>query len=142
MADYSGYGVTLEYDLAGGTSWSTLVQVREITPPGISRTSIEHTAHDSTTAWKEFLKGLKDGGEITFMVSYDPVAGSHDFSTGILSDLDDDTTIPNWRLTFPDTGTTQWTFRGFVTSATPATPIDDNMTCSFTVKVALKPTLA
>jgi len=142
MSKYDGKGVVLEWDAAGGTDYTTIAQIFEITPPGPSRNSIDVTAHDSTDDWKEFIKGIKDGGEVSFGLIYDPVLGTHDASTGILSDWDEDSTIPTWRITFPDAALTKWTFPGFITATTPATPLEDKMTMGVTLKVSGKPTLA
>ncbi len=142
MAKYSGYGVVLRWDPAGGSSYTAIGQIFEITPPGVSRTAIEVTEHDGTDSWKEFIKGLKDGGELTFGVVYDPVLATHDATTGVLSDWDEDTTIPNWQLVFPDAGSTTWSFPGFITNTSIATPIDEKMSMSVTVKISDKPTLA
>lgn len=142
MTKYSGNQTILAWDPAGGSSYTDIGQIFEITPPGISRTSIDVSEHDNTDAWMEFIKGMKDPGELTFGVVYDPALGTHDATTGILSDWDEDSTIPNWRVTFPDAGATVWTFPGFQTNTSPGTPLDDKMTMNVTVKVSSKPTLA
>lgn len=142
MTKISGFGATLEWDPAGGTAWATIGQVANINAPTLSRNSIDVTTHDSTDWWMEFIKGLKDSGEISFDIVYDPALSTHDFSTGLLSDFDEDSVIPNWRLTFPDTGATQWTFKAFLTSMPVTVPIDDKLGASVTVKLAGKPTLA
>jgi len=142
MAKISGFGAVLAWDPAGGSSYTSLGQIANISGPSLSRTSIDVTTHDSSSWWMEFIKGLKDGGEISFDVIYDPALATHDFSTGILSDLDDDSTIPNFRITFPDTGSTQWILPAFVTGANVDIPINDKLGMSVTVKVAGAPTLA
>lgn len=142
MTKIHGYGITLGYDLAGGTSYTTVGQLYDIAPPGMSRDAIDVTDHSSTDRWREFIKGLKDGGEVTLSVWYDPVNATQDFSTGVLADLDEDITVPNWLITFPDVASTTWTIPGFVTDASPAVPLDDGMSMDVTVKVSGKPTLA
>lgn len=142
MAKYSAFGTQLAWDPAGGSSYSTIGQIHNIGGPNLARDNIDVTTHDSTDMWREFIKSLKDGGEVTFDITYDPALGTHDASTGLLSDFGDDDTIPNWQITFPDTGATTWTFPGFVTGFSPAEPIDDKLAASVTVKVSGAPTLA
>lgn len=142
MSDFLGFGVILEWDPAGGTSFTPIGQINDITPPGPSRDSVEKTTHNSPDRWKESMKGLKSGGQVSFDVNYDPALATHNASTGVLSDFDEDAVIPNWRLVFPDTGATQWTFPGFLEGAQPATPINDKMTMDVTVIVSGKPTLS
>ena len=142
MTEYLGFGVELEFDLAGGTSWTTLGQVRNVGGPALSRDSVESTHHASPSYWREFLKGLKDGGEVSLEVVYDPADSSHNDANGILGDFSDDTTIPAWRLTFPDSGSTSWTFDGFLTGFEPDIPFDDLMMTAVTIKVTGQPTLA
>jgi predicted secreted protein len=142
MTKVAAFGTVVAWDPAGGSSYTDIGQLRDIGPPGITRDSIEVTTHDSTDAWREFIKGIKDGGEFTMVVEYDPVLATHDYSTGLLSDFDEDVTIPNFRLTFPDATTTQWICPGFITNAQPATPLDSDLTMAITVKVSGKPTLA
>lgn len=142
MTKINAFGSILEWDPAGGTTYAAIGQIHNIGGPGVSRNPIDVTTHDSTDQWMEFIKGLKDGGELTFDITYDPALGSHDASTGLLSDFDEDTVIPNWRVTFPDAGTTQWAFPGFLTGFEPGMPIDNKLAASVSVKISGKPTLA
>lgn len=142
MAKFNAFGTVLAWDIAGGSSYSTIAQVETIGGPTLARDSIEVTTHDSANAWREFIKGIKDGGEITFDLVYDPALGSHDVATGVAADFSDDSTIPNFRLTFPDTANTIWTLPAFVTGFETSEPFDDKLMASVTIKVAGEPTLA
>jgi predicted secreted protein len=142
MTKYSAYGTILEVDLLGGTAYGTIGYLDNIGGPNLARDSIDVTTHDSTSAWREFVKGLKDGGDISFDVVYDPTESTHDATTGLLADFDNEGTIPAWRLTFPDGSSTQWTFDGFLTGFSPSEPKDDKLSASITVKVTGVPTLA
>jgi len=142
MSKYSAFGTQIAADFAGGTTYTTIAQVKNITPPSLTRNTIDVTTHDSPDWWMEFIKGLKDGGEVSFDIVYDPALGSHDAATGLLSDFADDDTIAAWKITFPDTGTTEWTFDAIISAFTPAAPTDNSLDASITLKVAGKPTLA
>lgn len=120
----------------GGT---TIAEVTAITPPGLARDAIEVTHHQSPGAWRERIKGLKDGGEVTFSINYIPTDSTHNASTGILADFATDTVDP-WSVVFPD-GTT-WSFPAMVTSAAPDAPIDDKLSAEITLQICGQPTLA
>lgn len=142
MTKIFGFGAELAWDPAGGTSYTTIGQIQSITGPGLTRETVDVTTHDNANMWRSFIKGLKDGGELSFDILYDPVLGTHNYSLGLLSDFGDDSTIPNFRLTFPDAANTQWTFPGIVTNFEASEPIDDALKASITIKVSGTPTLA
>lgn len=120
----------------------TIAEVNDITPPKIARDSIELTHHQSPNAWREFIKGLKDGGEVSMTINYIPTNSTHNAATGLISDLANNTTVDTWTLVFPDTLATTWSFPGFITAFEPKAPIDDRLTADVTIKVAGQPTLA
>jgi hypothetical protein len=135
MAKYEGGQVTLEWDSAGGTAWTTVGQVGDISGPSVERTAIDATTRDTTPAyWREFIRGYKDGGELTFTIMYDPSLATHGTASGILGDFDENgTTIPAWRLGFPDA--TYCTFDGFLTGSEIGSAIDEALTSDVTVKI-------
>ncbi|MFE6223331.1 phage tail tube protein [Streptomyces sp. NPDC057854] len=116
--------------------FSALANVNNIAAPSLTRSVIDVTAHDSPDAWMESVGGLKDGGEVTIDLNYDPAA--HD---SLVADLSDENPR-NYRIVFPDPGNTAWTFPGILTAFQATAPIDDKLTASLTYKVAGKPTLA
>lgn len=135
MASTIGFGVVLKInDVA-------IAEVKDVSGPGLSRDAVEKTHHGSPNMWREFIKGLKDGGEITFTVNYDPSAATHSVATGIPSDFADDITISTISITWPD-GTTVWSFPGIVTDFEPNPQLDDMFEADITIKVAGEPTLA
>lgn len=141
MAKDQGFLVTLQADFAGGTSYTTIGQVMDINGPEISRDEIEVTTRDSTEYWMEFIKGMKNGGNVTFGVVLDLSLATHGTAaTGLLNDLQNESTIPAWKLNFPQSKVC--TFDGFLTAYPPAAPMKDALTADLTVKVTGKPTFA
>lgn len=140
MTKRSAFGTLFAVDMAGGTNYVTVAQVENISGPALKRNTIDATTHDSPDAWMEFIKGLKDGGDVTLDLLLDPELGSHSYATGLLSDFSDDTTIPNGRVTFPNG--TVWSFPFILAEFPPEMPIDDSLKASVSLKVAGKPTLA
>lgn len=113
-------------------------EVVELSPPNRSKDSVEATHMESDDAYREFIAGLKDGGEIT--VTYNRVgddAGQENVDLAyeypgkvyVMIDL-------------PFAVVKRWTLRGIVTSREDEVPLDDKMQGSFTLKVSGKPTLA
>lgn len=146
MVHHPSFGAAIAVDYAGGTAYTALPQVRDITGPGISRGSTDVTTHDSPDGWREFLPGLPDGGEISFEVSWDPGTATHKQTagTGFLGDFDSTgCTIPAWQFTLPVcTGTAIWTFDAFYTGAEGAVPVEGELIQSLTAKITGKPSLA
>jgi len=121
---------------------TTIAEVTDITPPELGRDDIEVTHHQSPAAWREFIKGLKDAGEVSFTINYIPTNSTHNAGTGLLADLANNATIDTWTLVFPDTSATTWSFPGFVSKFSSKAPIDDKLSADVTLKVSGQPTLA
>lgn len=137
MAGIDAFGTQFKRgDGAGPEVFTALANVSNISGPSLTRNTIDVTAHDSPDAWMEFVGGLKDGGEVTVDVNYDPSA--HDALVADLSDEDP----RNYQIVFPDPDTTTWAFPGILTGFQPSAPIDDKLSASLTYKVAGKPTLS
>lgn len=134
MAGIDGFGTTLaKGDGAATEVFSPIANVTSITAPGLARDTVETTAHDSPDQYREFLGGLKDPGEVSADVNYDPSA--HD---SFVDDLD--TTDPiNYQITFPDG--TIWEFGALLTGFEASAPMDDKLGASLTWKVTGKPTI-
>lgn len=136
MATDIGLGITIAYESATPGTFTTVGAVTEITEPSISVDSIDATEYGHTNAFRRFIPGLIDAGEPTFTVHYDPEATQY----GDLYTLASGRTVKNWKITH--VGGATRTFSAFITGLTPATPMDDKMTCAFTLKVSGAPTVA
>lgn len=137
MAGIDGFGAQLKRgDGADPEVFTAIGNSTNIEGPGIERETIDVTAHDSTEAWREFLGGLKDGGEVSVDLNYDPA--KHDT---LVADFDDDAPR-NYQLVFPDSASTTWSFQAILTEFNPEAPHDDKLAASLTFKVSGKPTLS
>lgn len=137
----SSFGIKLEMGDGGSSEvFTEIAEVRDITGPGLELTMTETTAHDGD-GFRNFVPTLKDAGEVSFPINYVPTNGTHDASTGLLKDYSD-RTRRNYKLIFPDTSTTTWTFSGYVTGFEPAGPVEGALCANVTIKVAGAPTLA
>lgn len=140
MADESE--ATLGYGIAVLMDGVEIAELTDVNGPGFKRDAVEVTHHKSPGRWREFIKGLKDGGEVTLSMNFLPAHTSQNATTGILSDFGDDTIVRTWSVIFPDEDETTWAFPGIVTSSDFGAPTDDKLTCDATIKVSGQPTLA
>ena len=118
MADVQ---ITTGTTITFGTSNFT-ADILDITPPPLSREAID-TSHQGTTNAKTFFPAtLYDGGELTFDIHFDPS------TTPPMNSAAETITI-----LYPD-GSYQ-EFDGFMTGYAPASPLENKMTGTVTVKV-------
>lgn len=140
MSGRDGFGTQFQRatTLVPGTTYETLANVTNVGGPARSRETIDVTSHDSPGQWMEFVGGLKDGGEISLDLNYDPGESTHD-----LDDDFDDAVPRNYRIIIlPGTDDEHtWTIKGILTGLEDEFPYDDKMGRSMTVKVSGKPIL-
>ena len=120
MAAITAAGTTLTYDS------QLLGDVTSISAPSVSISTIEATDLDST--WKTFIAGLRDGGDVTFELNYNPSGADHQ---ALLADIGGGG--KDFTITWSDLKTT--TGNGIITSFTTTAGMDDKLTASVTLKV-------
>jgi predicted secreted protein len=128
----SGFGTTLKWngELVG--------EGLTIAGPNQSMDAIEASNHDSPDGFREFLAGMRDGGEITFEGNWiphsdaDQVTMNTDFQAGTSREV---------IITLPTSMATTWTATCFITAYEPSYPYDDKIGFSVTLKVTGKPVL-
>jgi len=132
-----GHGIT--FAIGNGASPEVFADVAELLDgdgPGMSKDSVQITSGESTDRWREFIPGLRDGGEITFefnLVSANLTALKANF------DLDANS---NYRIVIPAPVTKTWDVVGHLSALEPTYPQEDRMTGSFTLKVSGEPVLS
>lgn len=126
--EYSAHGTTIEYDSDGMPTWVAIPQVGEISGPDDSAEIIEVTHHGSSSR-REYVAGLKDGGEVTFPLVWDPADTSHQWLEDNLG------TTQDFRITFSDTGTTAFTFSAVIIGTGKKAPVDDKLEMEVKLKI-------
>jgi len=142
MAKQPGFLGTFAWDSAGGTSYTTIARIRDITGPSISRTDIEVADRSMTTYYKEYMGGMVDPGAITFDLTWDPIATAG-HGTAILNNFETagcSLATYRWQLDGCG-GTATMTFSGYFNSFEVSAPLEEALTASVGVKISGKPTL-
>lgn len=135
MAGHDAFGTKLQRgDGADPEVFTDIANVTDITPPGIERETYDVTAHDSPEAWREFIGGLKDGGEVEIEVNHDPAKHAP-----LLADFDD-TEPRNYKIVFPN-GLGEWAYAAVMNGFESEAPHDDKLSGTVTFKVSGKPVL-
>lgn len=140
MAGIDAFGTQLKRDSTGSGSYVAVANVSDLSGPSRQRDAIEVTAHDSPDQYREFVKGLKDGGEVTATINYDPAQNTHQA-------LDDDFEEKDLRsyqiVILPgEADEHTWTFNALITDLGDSFPVDDRAEREVTFKISGKPVLA
>lgn len=131
-----GFGTTLGKGAADGPpeTFASLGELNMITPPGLTRETVDATSHASADRVREFIAGLRESGEAIFELNY--IAGGAAWDA-LKASYDSDAP-GNWKITFPNAESV--IFPGLVTELGPETPMADKMTLKGKIKATGKPT--
>lgn len=102
--------------------------------PSMSKTAIDMTAHNSADKYREKLGGLRDAGDVSFDINWNPTDLTHQ---PLLDDFHDDDDPRDYRITYPDGSTIE--FSAVCIGFEPSAPLDDKLTASVTFAVSGKP---
>jgi hypothetical protein len=107
-----------------------IAELRDITPPPLSRKPLETTTHNSDD--DSYVVGIRRKGELQFVVNWLPSGeATHDASTGLL-DAWAQGSKDEYVIEFPDGAT--WLFSGFVTNIAPKAPVDGVQEASISIR--------
>jgi predicted secreted protein len=136
MSGVDAFGIALKRsDMATPTAtFTTIGNVTKVGGPEMERETYDVTAHDSANGWREFIGGLKDGGEVSIEINYDP--RKHDV---MVADFED-TAPRDYKLTFPGT-LGEWALRLILTGFKQEAPVDDKFSGELKFKVSGKPAI-
>jgi predicted secreted protein len=124
----SGKGTILKY--AAGT---TVGELSSITGPSIAAETIDVTSHESADGFREFIGGLRDGGEISIEGNFiQDDAGQ----LALLASLNSGA-VESFVILFTDSA--QFAMSGIVTAFEVGAPMDDKISFSATIKISGKP---
>jgi predicted secreted protein len=137
MSGLDGFGAALERsDMASTPTFVAVANVTNLGGPGLSRSTSDVTAHDSPDQYMEFIGSLKDGGEVSMDINWDPGDSTH---ANLLADFED-TSPRDYKLVFPG-DLAEWDFKAIMTGFDPSYPTDDKIEASVSFKITGKPAL-
>lgn len=145
---YTAKGAKFQRD--NGASYDSICKIKAITLSGMTREIIADGAYfacdgEADDSWINKLPGLKDAGEITIEVDFDPDTDTadntyhHDLLAG---DFNSDDEV-NYRIEFPDTDSTQFNCAGYVSAFNPFSGSDPSgkLAASFTITLSGEATI-
>ncbi|MBY6113294.1 hypothetical protein KUW09_04855 [Mameliella alba] len=137
MTDASiAYGIDFQRsDMQAAPAFTTVGEILNVSPPSLSRDTVDATHSKSPNRFREFIAGLRDGGEVSVEIQFDPGSTT---AAAAIADLETDTAI-DYKIVFPDTS--EWDFSALCTGIETDAPIDDKMVATFTYKVTGRPVL-
>lgn len=126
-----GYGSAFKIGNAASPEVFTAVaKVRNISGPSIAADAVDITNMDSPSGFKEFLKGMKDPGEITFELI--ATATGLDALEAEMAK----TTPTNYQVVYPSPISKTYAFKAFMTGMNHEAPTEDAIVVSCTYKIA------
>jgi hypothetical protein len=127
----AGASGVLSSGAAGTEVFSTVLEISGFSGPTNTRELIDATHTESTDGFREFIGGLKDGGEISFSGNFLPASEQQQ---GLFDDLLD-TSPHNYQIWFTDVAVTKWGFAGWVTQFAPNADVAGKLGFDCTIKV-------
>ena len=135
MASKATAGVGTTFRRWDGTNWVEIAEIKQITGPGKTRTTIDVTSLDSTGGYNEFIGGFRDGGTVVLAMI---------FRRDTYEIMDDDfesNDLQNYEIYLPDDEFTSIEFEGLVTELPLEIAPDDAITTNVTIKVSGQPVM-
>ncbi len=135
MASQATPGVGTTFRRWDGINWVEIAEIKQITGPGKTRTTIDVTSLDSTAGYNEFIGGFRDGGTVVLAMI---------FRRDTYEIMDDDfesDDLQNYEIYLPDDEFTSIEFEGLVTELPLEIAPDDAITTNVTIKVSGQPVM-
>lgn len=128
-----GYGAKFYRYNTTSSAYEAVAEISEIAGPNKSKDAVEVTTLDSADRYKEFISGLKDGGQIQLTMNYTKATYQQmdeDFES------DDRNT---YMIVLPDEDEFSFEFEGIVTELGLGAPVGDKISADCTIKISGKP---
>lgn len=126
-------GTALKRGDGGGIEvFTTVGRIRNFNGPPLSQDQIDITDLGNTTGYAEYLPGLKDAGEPTYEITWDPADAQHaamlsvDFETQVLR---------NFQCFWANSGV-KWAFSAYVAKFSPKGDPKTALTAALTLRIS------
>jgi predicted secreted protein len=128
-------------DGGGPESFTTIAEVKSIDGPKFDTDDVNVTTHDTSDGFHEFIAGLKNAGELAFVINFVPTHATHSLATGLLGKyMQNGDKRHNFQVVFPDAVT--WLIPGYVKTFGIKAPVDNVLEADVAIRVSSRPTLA
>jgi len=133
MTVYDTFGTLIKRGDGGSPEvFATIAGVKDISGPDIELRTEESTSHDSPGGWVGRKATLKDGGEPTLKLNWDPGDATH---VNLRNDLLT-RTLRNFQIIEVDDGNEQANFAAYVTKITRPRPVEGLMEADVTLAIS------
>lgn len=137
MSDFTekaiaGIGAKFYRYSTDSSSYIEVAKISEIGGPNKSRDTIEVTTLGSVDGYKEFISGLRDGGQVTLSLLYTK-SGYQNINADFENDLNQ-----AYLIVLPDEDNFSFEFEGLVTELGLTVSTGDAIACDTTIKVSGK----
>jgi predicted secreted protein len=121
MACLLGHGTTMTFG-------SFTAEINSLSGPTIQQDSVETTHLSTVGRWREFCFGIKDPGELSLEVNFDP-------DTDVPVD-EQSTLVITWTLPDGQSTPATWSADAFLTSYECEAVVDEKLSASLTFKLS------
>lgn len=109
---------------------TAIAELRDITPPALTRNPIETTMHNSSD--DSYVVGIRRKGELQFALGFLPSGeATHNNVAGLIKAWADGSK-DLYELDFPDGA--KWFFSGFVTNIGSTAPVDGGLEANISIR--------
>lgn len=115
-----------------------VARISNISGPNQSKESIDVTSLDSSSGYREFIDGFKDGGEVSLSGFFD----YDDLGQRAVYAAFDTEGVERFVIEFPQRIGAKWTFSGVVTAFETTSEVGNAIGFNATIKVSGKPVLS
>lgn len=122
-------GITLGIGSGSPVTYTDIPEIVSFNGPGGAGNVIDVTDLDSTAMEK--IMGLPDEGQLSFDINYIPDNAQH----AALRTARANQTRTQFKMTFTDTGATEWTFYGYVTGFSVTGGVNSPLRASVTIEI-------
>ena len=126
-----------------GTDYDIIGEVVNITPPSVSKEPIETTELNPTDGFNTYIGGIKDGGEVTVELNFDPALTADAENQALLkADVEGSADTEQYKIDFA-VGGPNVVFTAVPTGFTPGQiAANEKLTVTFTCKISGRPVWA
>jgi len=114
------------------SAWGAISEISGISGPSKSRDTIEVTHFQSLDSYREFIGGLRDGGDVSLTMNF-----TRDTYDIMNADFEDDEKQV-YKIILPDEKNTTFEFQGLVTELPLGAEIGDKVSADCTIKISGK----